>query len=377
MENERRKKLIDTMKSLNKDFKEETLFFGDEIENKDVISTGISKIDKFLGGGVKRGTHSIFWGGIANGKTTLALQTIANAQKQGYVCAYLNTEKPIDNERFDMLGVNRKELIRANCAKNAEQMLTIVKKLCDNKVVDLIVVDSVNALSPKAEQENKGKERGLEEKTIAELARLLSEFCRKVNPSVYNASCAMIWIGQLRIGGIGTFFTKATLSCGEALKFYSYNIVYLRKGAKSDAPVRKYKEYLIAPDNKIHFSTQKEIIGFDSVFRMDRSNSGDSVREGEDAHFAFIGTKGFVDKVEDTEEIPIKIDAKNEEEREKIKLYLMENKREEAIKFGIIGVAEDLPTKIGVSHTVIERGIEQELIKEEPKKRKRGRPKKK
>ena len=383
--NERKKRLLETMKSLNKTFKEETLFFGNEIENKEKISTGIKKIDKFLGGGIKRGTHTIFWGGIANGKTTLALQTIANAQKQGYICAYLNTEKPIDNERFDMLGVNRRELIRANCAKNAEQTLTIVKKLCDAKVVDLVVVDSVNALSPKAEQETKqGKERGLEEKNIAELARLLSEFCRKVNPSVYNASCAMIWIGQLRIGGIGTFYTRATLSCGEALKFYAYNIVYLRNGQSSDAPVKKFKEFFVDPDGKIRYVTKKEKIGFDSVFRMDRSNSGDSVREGEESHFAFIGEKGFVDKIEDVEDIPIKIDAENEEQKDKIMKYLVDKGIKKACKKLVNDdkalkklaedyLAEDEPKAIIHANP---NAVAKFTRSEEPKKKKRGRPRK-
>jgi recombination protein RecA len=324
MENERRKKLIATMKDFNKKQKDEVLSFGDEISDQEVISTGLKLMDAYLGGGIKRGTHTIFWGNFSSGKTSLALQILGNAQKEGKICAYINLEKPVDNERFDALGVNRKDLIRADCTKNAEQALTIIKTLCKEKVVDLIVIDSIQALSPKAENENKGKERELDEKTMGELARTMSEFCRRVNADIYRAKAGIIWIGQVRLN-IGSFYSGVVLTGGEAIKFYAYQMVYMRRGQSSDAPVRKYKEYFIDPDGKIRYKTKKEPIGHDCVFRMDKTNSKDSAKEKTEKHFAFIGEKGFVDEVIEDENIPISIDSEaTEEEKIKIKEYLEE-----------------------------------------------------
>jgi len=125
--NERRKKLLETMKQFNKNQKEEVLSFGNESEDLGIINTGIKSIDNFLGGGTKRGTFTIFWGSCSVGKTSLTLQTIANAQKEGQICCYINLEKPIDKERFEFFGVNLDELVLVNHCKNAEQALEIIR----------------------------------------------------------------------------------------------------------------------------------------------------------------------------------------------------------------------------------------------------------
>jgi protein RecA len=361
---ERRKKLLETMKNFNKGQKEEILFLGDEIENQETVSTGITVIDKFLGGGIKRGTHTVIWGDFSTGKTSFCLQTIAQAQRDGLLCCYINLEKPVDNERFDMLGVNRAELIRADCTKNAEQALTIIKTLCKDKVIDLIVVDSVNALSPKAEQESKaGKERNLDEKTIAELARLLSEFCRKVNPDIYRAKAGMLWIGQARVGGIGTFFTRAVLSCGKALKFYAYQILFTRKGATADAPSNNVKRYFLDPDGKLRYKTEKKVVGFDSVLKMEKSHSCKSAKENEDIHLPFIGNEGYVNNFQPE---MVEIEIKGTEEQKK-------QIRNELIEKGILekkpSVASD-PDYITLGENKKEK---EKLKKKEPQKKKRGR----
>lgn len=362
--NERRKLLEQRMKKFNKDQKEEILFFGDEIEDQEVISTGIKSIDNYLGGGIKRGTHTIFWGNFSCGKTSLALQIIGNAQREGKICAYINLEKPVDKERFIAMGVNLKELVRADCTKNAEQALSIIQVLCRDKVVDLIVLDSIQALSPKAENENKGKERELDEKTMGELARTMSEFCRRVNADIYRAKAGIIWIGQIRLN-IGPIFQGVTLTGGEAIKFYAYQIIYMRKGQSSDAPVRKYKNYFLDPDDKLHYQTIKEPIGHDCVFRMDKSNAKDSVKEKVEQHFAFIGEQGFVDEVRDSEEIPIKIEG-TKEQQTKIKELLKMKDRKILMDNG--GSLQFIETR----GTIIPNKNE---IPPQPK-RKRGRPKK-
>ncbi|MHA2013321.1 MAG: ATPase domain-containing protein [Candidatus Helarchaeota archaeon] len=324
MDNERLKKLRETMKSFNKGQKEIVLDFAKNTEDLKVIPTGIKIVDDFIGGGTKQGTFSIWWGGYSVGKTTLALQQIANAQKNGKIVCFINLEKPIDQSRFEQFGINLEELVLANHCKNAEQALTIIRTLCKAKIVDLIVLDSLNAMAPKAELESKsGKERDLEEKNIAELARVMSEFCRKVNPDIYRSKASVVIIGQTRIGGIGTFFTRATLSGGEAIKFYAYNIVFLRKGSKSDAPTKKFKEYFLDED-KIRYRTINEIIGFDVVARIDKTNASNSARENEEIHIPFLNNHGFVDEVWD-EGSEIRIDPKaTKEERKKIEDYLKE-----------------------------------------------------
>ena len=387
IDNERKKKLLETMKSFNKGEKEDILWFGDEVEDQEVISTGIEKLDNFFGGGIKRGTHTILWGGYSVGKTSLALQVIANAQKEGNICAYINLEKPVDKERFIAMGVDLSTLVRSDCTKNAEQALKVIQKLCKAKVVDLIIVDSIQSLTPKAENENKGKERELYEKTMGELARTMSEFCRRVNPDIYRAKAGIIWIGQIRIN-IGSFFTGATLTGGEAIKFYAYQIGFMRRGQKTDAPVSKYKEYFCDPDGKIRYQTKKELIGFDSVIKMDKNNSSKAFKEKTEIHTPFLYKNGFVNEVIESEEIPITIDPEaSEEERKKIENYLVEKgllRRERVPIFN-----DEIPKEPekSVDNHLKEKPLEfQEEVKkqtkklkqkiEKPKKKKRGRPKK-
>ena len=155
--NERRKLLLQTMKKFNKNQKEEVLFFGNEAQDKEVIPTGIQAFDNFVGGGTKRGTFTVIYGGEKVGKSTLVLQSIASAQKNNKMCCYIDLEHTFDKERAISLGINLEELILAEKCVNAEQALEIIRTLCKQKVIDLIIVDSIQAMSPKNEQENKGK----------------------------------------------------------------------------------------------------------------------------------------------------------------------------------------------------------------------------
>jgi protein RecA len=321
--NERRKQLILTMKLFNKKQDGDVLSFGNESEDKEVISTGIKTFDNFIGGGTKRGTFTVIYGGQSVGKSTLVLQAIANAQKSDKICCYIDLEHTFDKERAISLGIDLDLLILAEKCQNAEQALEIIRTLCNEKVVDLIVVDSIQAMSPKNEQENKGKERELASKEIAELARTLSKFFRVVAPGVFNAQASVIMIGQIRIAGIGSFYTHADMSGGEALKHWASTRCFIRRGQGGDAPVEKFKEYFIDPDGKVKYATQKEKIGFDTVIKLEKTKSCSSEHEGSEIHLPFVFNKGFVDSVVEDENIPIRIDAKNEEEKEIISQYLM------------------------------------------------------
>ena len=325
--NERRKKLQETMKQFNKGQKDEILSFGNESLTKEVIPFGIKSIDNFIGGGSKCGTFTVIYGGQSVGKSTLVLQAIADAQKNNKICAYIDLEHTFEKDRAISLGVNLEELVLAEKCQNAEQALEIIRTLCKQKVVDLVVVDSVQAMSPLNEQENKGKERELASKEIAELARTLSKFFRVVSPDVFNAKASVIMIGQIRIAGIGTFFTHADMSGGEGIKHWAYTRCFIRKGQKKDAPVQKFKEYYLDPDGKVKYTTIKKEIGFDSVIKLEKTKSSQSQSEGSEIHVPFVYKNGFVDKIDEQEDIPITIDPEmNEEQIKKIEEYFEEKK---------------------------------------------------
>lgn len=380
MDNERRKLLQETMKEFNKGQKEEILSFGNESEKKEVIPIGIKSIDNFIGGGTKRGTFTVIYGGQSVGKSTLVLQAIAQAQRQGLVCAYIDLEHTFDKERAKSLGVNLDDLVLAENCETAEQALEIIRKLCKAKVIDLAVIDSVQAMSPLNERENKGKERELASKEIAELARTLSKFFRVVAPDVFRAKASVIMIGQVRIAGIGSFYTHADMTGGEGIKHWAYTRFFMRRGQKSDAPIQKSKEYFLDPESKIRSRTIKEECGFDAVLKLEKTKSSQSKKEGSEVHIPFLYDNGFVDFVEESEEIPIRIDPDaTEEQRKKIEDYLIEKnlimvESKDYEQSNTETITLETPKKEDIVKP--QTFTEDDFLKEEPKKKKRGRPKK-
>jgi len=360
--NERKERLLETLKTFNKSQKNEILGFGSDAEDKEIIPTGIHALDNFIGGGTRRGTFTVIYGGQSVGKSTLVLQAIGDAQKNGKICCYIDLEHTFDKDRATSLGIDLNELILAEKCANAEQALEIIRTLCKQKVVDIIVVDSVQAMSPKNEQENKGKERELASKEIAELARTLSKFFRVVSPDVFNAQASVIMIGQVRIAGIGSFYTHAEMTGGEAIKHWAFTRCFMRKGQKVDAPVEKFKEYFCDPDGKIRFSTQKQAIGFDAVIKLQKTKSSSSATEGSEIHLPFIFKNGFVNEIEEPTELPVRIDiTSTESQKKEIEEYLIEKKPEEAKQLGLIKVEEEK--------------IEEEVVVEDkPEDKKRGNP---
>ena len=380
---ERRKKLEETMKKFNKGQKESILDFGTSHVDLNVIPTGIKMIDKFNGGGMKKGTFSIIYGGYSVGKSTLVLQQIATAQKEGLICAYIDLEHTFEKERAEQLGVNLEELVLAEKCTNAEQALEIIRALCKEKAVDYFAIDSVQAMSPLNEQENKGKERQLVEKEIAELARTLSKFFRVVAPDVYRAKASVVLIGQIRIHGIGTFFTRAGLTGGEALKHWANQMLFIRQGQGADAPTNSFKKYFLDKDNKLRYKTDKKKIGFDAVLKLEKSKSSESEPEGSDIHVPFVFEKGFVDIVEE-KEVEIEISG-TEEEKMKIKEELTKKGIDFTANAGITLHEASIPAPKGFPEGKI-ISVEKPNVAKEPdfiadeskpeKKRKRGRPKK-
>lgn len=294
---ERRKKLDETVKQFNKDQKSEVISKGDEIENLPVIPSGIKRIDDFIGGGFKNGGHTIIWGTYSVGKTALVLTAIANAQKEGKLVCFVNTEKPIEPERFEFFGINLDEMLYIEAPENAEKALEAMRRLCKDKVIDLFIIDSTNGLCPKSVQEEKGgKERSLEKKNVASLPLILSNFYNIVNAHIFRSRASIIWIGQGRTQGIGTFFTRLGLSGGNAQEFYAYQIIFMRRGQNADSPMKSVKRYFLDPDKNLRYKTEKVAVGFDVVMKLEKTNSCRSAQEKSELHIPFVYKEGFVDE---------------------------------------------------------------------------------
>ncbi|MBA3979603.1 MAG: recombinase RecA [Alcanivorax sp.] len=180
------------------------------------ISTGSLGLDVALGiGGLPKGRIVEIYGPESSGKTTLTLSTIAQAQKQGATCAFVDAEHALDPDYAEKLGVNVDDLIVSQ-PDTGEQALEITDMLVRSGAVDVIIVDSVAALVPKAEIEGE-----MGDHHVGVQARLMSQALRKITGSVKNANCLVVFINQIRMK-IGVMFgNPETTTGGNALKFYS------------------------------------------------------------------------------------------------------------------------------------------------------------
>ena len=190
---------------------------GDAIRDIEVVSTGSLGLDIALGvGGLPRGRVIEIYGPESSGKTTLTLQVIAEMQKQGGVCAFIDAEHALDAQYAEKLGVNLQDLLISQ-PDTGEQALEIVDALVRSGSIDLIVVDSVAALTPKAELEGDMGDSlpGLQ-------ARLMSQALRKLTgDDPEDQHCMVIFINQIRMK-IGVMFgSPETTTGGNALKFYA------------------------------------------------------------------------------------------------------------------------------------------------------------
>ena len=180
------------------------------------ISTGSILIDRALGGGLPVGRIIEVYGPEASGKTTLALHAIAQAQRAGGICAFIDAEHALDPEHAKRLSINVDDLIISQ-PDYGEQALDIVEMLVRSGAVDIIVVDSVAALVPKAELEG-----DMGDTHVGLQARLMSQALRKLTPVVHKSKTVLIFINQIRqtINSL-PFANKETTSGGNALKFYA------------------------------------------------------------------------------------------------------------------------------------------------------------
>jgi recombination protein RecA len=215
---EKQKALAAALAQIEKNFGKGSImkFDADSVEEIPVYRTGSLSLDAALGvGGIPRGRIIEIYGPESSGKTTLTLQVVADAQKQGGTCAFIDAEHALDTSYAQKLGVNFDEFLISQ-PDTGEQALEIVDTLVSSGAVDLIIIDSVAALVPKAEIEGE-----MGDSHMGIQARLMSQALRKLTANTKRMNCTLIFINQLRMK-IGVMFgSPETTTGGNALKFYA------------------------------------------------------------------------------------------------------------------------------------------------------------
>ena len=277
--------------------------------NVESIPTGSIGLDIALGvGGIPKGRVIEIFGPESSGKTTLTLHMIAECQKKGGTCAFIDAEHALDPVYAKKLGVNTDELIISQ-PDNGEQALEIADTLIRSGAIDMIVVDSVAALVPKAEIDGEmgDSHMGLQ-------ARLMSQALRKLTASTSRTGCTVIFINQIRMK-IGVMFgSPETTTGGNALKFYaSVRIDIRRTGSIKD------KEEVVGNQTRVKVVKNKvsppfRVVDFDIMYGQGISKVGELIDLG--TKFELIDKSGswFSYKGE-----------KIGQGREKVKQYFLEN----------------------------------------------------
>ena len=228
---EKLKALDVTMAHLEKDFGSGTVMrLGDDaVKDVETIPTGSITLDYALGvGGLPRGRIVEIYGPESSGKTTLAIHVIAEAQKMGGICAIVDAEHAFDRFYAEKLGVDVNNLWIAQ-PDNGEQALDIAEQLINSGAIDVLVIDSVAALTPKAEIEGE-----MGEKNVGLHARLMSQAMRKLTGTISRTRTCCIFINQIREKIGVSFGNPETTTGGNALKFYAS----VRLDIRASSPIK-------------------------------------------------------------------------------------------------------------------------------------------
>ena len=228
------KAIESTISSIEKQFGKGSIMRldGDSVKDVVSISSGSICIDSALGvGGFPRGRIIEIYGPEASGKTTLALHAIAETQSNGGVTAFVDAEHAFDPSYAKGIGIKNEELLISQ-PDYGEQALEIVDQLVRSSAVDMVVVDSVAALTPKSELDGE-----MGDTHVGLQARLMSQALRKITATVSRSKCTVIFINQLRMKiGVPSYMSPETTTGGNALKFYSSVRLDVRRIASIKTP---------------------------------------------------------------------------------------------------------------------------------------------
>ncbi|MCI0711801.1 MAG: recombinase RecA [Chloroflexi bacterium] len=315
----------------------------DNILNVDVISTGSLAVDLALGiGGLPRGRVTEIYGPESSGKTTLCLSVIAQAQKMGGVCAFVDMEHALDPRYAERLGVDIDNLYISQ-PDMAEQALEIVEALVRSGAVDVVVLDSVAALVPRAEIEGE-----MGDAHVGLQARLMSQALRKISGAIKQTNTMMIFTNQLR-EKIGVMFgNPETTSGGRALKFYASVRLDIRRiqAIKKGADIVGNRTRVKVTKNKVAPPFQQA--EFDIMYNEGFSHAGDVIDLG--TEFGIIEKRGAFYRYND---------GIIGQGRENAKQYLSENP-ELLYEIDML-----IRQQVGVSISMSSKEYDEEFVEEE------------